>query len=100
MFLSLETIKDHLQIDQDFHGDDKLLVTELNAAESFIRDYCDNPDLGNFSTDEDVPDALKAAVLLLIGDLYKNREKSVNSNQKDNPTFEMLLRPYMHWRAM
>lgn len=100
MLLGLEDIKDHLNIDQSWHGDDKLLISYLNIAEGFIKDYCDNPELEDFSTSETAPEALKGACLLLIADLYNNREKSISGTMKDNPTFEMLMRPYMHWRAM
>jgi len=100
MFLGLEDIKDHLNIDQDWHGDDKYLVMLLNASEAFIKAYTDNPELEDFTTSDATPEPLKAAALLLIADMYKNREKSISGNTKDNPTFEMLLRPYMHWRMM
>jgi uncharacterized phiE125 gp8 family phage protein len=40
----------------------------------------------------DVPESLKAAMRLLIGDLWENREgKIVGTIQSDNPTVELLL---------
>jgi uncharacterized phiE125 gp8 family phage protein len=41
-----------------------------------------------------VPAPLKAAVLLLIGDLYANREAKQLADLGDNPTIKALLWPY------
>lgn len=42
----------------------------------------------------DVPAPLKAAVLLLVGDLYANREAKQEADLGDNPTVGRLLWPY------
>lgn len=42
----------------------------------------------------DVPAPLKAAVLLLVGDLYANREAKVDASLANNPTIDRLLWPY------
>lgn len=45
--------------------------------------------------DAPVPRALKQALLLVVGDLYENREgKIVGLMHSDNPTVHMLLQPY------
>jgi len=41
-----------------------------------------------------VPAALRAAILLLLGDLYANREAASAAKVTDNPTIERLLAPY------
>lgn len=42
-----------------------------------------------------VPAAIKAAILLMVGDLYENRETSiVGATRVDNPTVDSLLFPY------
>jgi uncharacterized phiE125 gp8 family phage protein len=43
----------------------------------------------------DVPAALKAAILLMVGDLYSNREGVVTGTiVAENPTVSALIRPY------
>lgn len=41
-----------------------------------------------------VPAPLKAAVLLLVGDMYANREAKQGQDVSDNPTVDRLLYPY------
>lgn len=41
-----------------------------------------------------VPAALKAAILLLVGDLYANREARMPGSVADNPTVDRLLFPF------
>ncbi|MGY0794261.1 head-tail connector protein [Azospirillum argentinense] len=43
-----------------------------------------------------VPAAVKAAILLVLGDLYANRESStVGAAHSDNPTLDRLLAAYV-----
>lgn len=45
----------------------------------------------------DVPASLKAAILLLVGDMYENAEANVvGSAVSENPTFQRLVFP---WRV-
>tara|TARA_R110000751_G_scaffold307640_1_gene430347 strand:- start:33873 stop:34529 length:657 start_codon:yes stop_codon:yes gene_type:complete len=41
-----------------------------------------------------VPAPLRAAMFLIIGDLYENREGSLNRNIQTNPTVERLVDPF------
>lgn len=41
-----------------------------------------------------VPAGIKAAILLIVGDLYANREARLAGNLSDNPTVERLLFPF------
>ena len=48
---------------------------------------------------ESVPQAVKSAILMLVGDLYENREaKIVGLMQSTNPTVDMLLDPYRNYQ--
>jgi len=42
----------------------------------------------------DVPASIKAAILLMVGDLYINREAKISNKLVMNPTAAMLLAPY------
>ncbi|MDO1560415.1 head-tail connector protein [Brevundimonas sp. 2R-24] len=44
-----------------------------------------------------VPAPIKAAALLLLGDLYANRETGIAGDLKPSPTIEMLISPYRTW---
>ena len=43
---------------------------------------------------DEVPGAIRSAVLLMVADLYANREAKVASSQVANPSARMLLDPY------
>lgn len=44
-----------------------------------------------------VPAALRAAILLAVGDLYANREQASDRPITDNPAFARLIHPYRLW---
>lgn len=47
-----------------------------------------------YGTDEHVPPAIRAAILLLAADLYGDRSGKMSANQVANPTVDRLLTPY------
>jgi uncharacterized phiE125 gp8 family phage protein len=48
---------------------------------------------------EAVPEAVRSAILLIVGDLYENREaKIVGLMSSTNPTVDMLLHPYRNYQ--
>ena len=48
---------------------------------------------------ENVPDAVKAAILLIVGELYENRESSITGLMyTKTKTVEMLLAPYRFYQ--
>jgi hypothetical protein len=46
-----------------------------------------------------VPGAVRAATLLLVADLYENREASTVATLKENPAITRLLWPHRAWPA-
>lgn len=56
---------------------------------TFVAGYGVNP--------QDVPATIRSALLLLIGDLYKNRESRLRQGEIDNPTVSALLMPLRIW---
>lgn len=74
MFTTLDSIKSHLCIDQDYHEDDELLLLYIQASEEAVEKYI-NCKLSNLMTDEGyIPFTLQSAILLMVGNLYNNRE--------------------------
>lgn len=93
--LTLPEVKAHLRVDHD--AEDVLISGMIDAAEDYVSRYLERPLPWE---DEDgrpvpVPASVKAAILLIVGDLYANREgRFVGTTQTDNPAVQMLLGPY------
>ena len=87
--LTLQQAKDHLRVEVD--DDDNVIVDMIEAATAAIADYLNTPleDLPAVP-----PSPVKAAALLLVADLYENREGQTDRQLYQNPTFERLLNPY------
>lgn len=84
--VTLDEAKMHLRVDHD--DEDGHLQTLILAAEGHV---------GNFLGDDlpsPMPAPVKAAVLLLVGDLYANRERQADTMLTENRTFALLLAPY------
>ena len=73
MYITLQEIKQHLNIDNYFKEDDSLLLTYIQAAENAVEKYYGKP-LSTVLEDGELPYSLKAAIMLFIGHLYANRE--------------------------
>lgn len=102
--VDLDVVKQHCRIDTDFTGDDALLEIYTGAAARYVQTwtrrklyekesspgYSDDPD--SILLKEDV----KAAMLLLIGHWYANRESVVIGETVTQAPLavEALLQPY------
>lgn len=90
--LTLTEIKSHLRIDQN--AEDALLQIYLDAAEDYIEKFLNQPIIGKADSPISTPSAIKAAALLIIGDMYENREGAGEKEIKENPAVSRLLHPY------
>lgn len=74
MFLNLELAKKHLNIDMDFTDDDSYIEQLCQVAEIAVEKHIDCE--LNTQVDEvgNLPTPLLQAMLLLVGQLYANRE--------------------------
>ena len=70
--LPLELIRKHLRV--DYEDEDELIILYAESALAWALWYCDNPNLSEVT---DFPASFKAAMLLLIGHSYANREAVV-----------------------
>ncbi|WP_374289587.1 head-tail connector protein [Pseudomonas fluvialis] len=89
--VTLEEAKNHLRIELTETEDDAAITTMIDAATAHILEYLHTGII------IPTPAPLKAAVLLLVADLYQNRERqTVGQALFINRTFEMLLQPYRY----
>lgn len=93
--LTLDEIKAHLRLDGN--EEDAQLTLLSDAAEDYATQYMGRslPWLDDEGAPVPVPASVRAALLLVIGDLYENREGAfVGVSRVDNPTVERLLHFY------
>jgi len=94
MILSIEHVKRYLNIDADYTEDDELLINLINIAELAVARYINREDLDEFGLDDNKQNmTLRAAALMLIASMYKDREMSADRELKINPAFDLLLHP-------
>ena len=87
--LTLPETKLHLRVD---HSDEDALIEALMAtATAACADFLNMPAADLVVA---VPAPVKSAALLLVGNLYENRESMGDRPYSKNPTFEALLNPY------
>lgn len=56
--------------------------------------------VAGYGDDSDAPAPIKAAILLMVGDMFQNREAKVETSLMDNSTVHRLLDPYRRaWMA-
>ncbi|AEK63188.1 head-tail connector protein [Collimonas fungivorans] len=82
---TLATVKAHLRIDGS--DEDTSLAIYIDAAEQYVNEWCDKRDTP-FLT---LPPVVAAAVLLIVGDLYENREGQSTVQIFENKTVTRLL---------
>lgn len=70
--LPIELIRKHLRV--DYEDEDDLIALYAESALAWALWFCDNPKLAELS---DFPASFKAALLLLVGHSYANREAVV-----------------------
>jgi uncharacterized phage protein (predicted DNA packaging) len=87
--LTLIETKNHLRVSHD--DEDVLIQAMMSAATYASADYL-NMDVAQLTPT--VPSPIKAATLLMVGDLYANRESQSDRPFNRNPTYQSLLSPY------
>ena len=87
--LTLTETKEHLRVS---HADEDTLIGAMMQAATYA-----SADYLNMAFEQltaTVPSPIKAATLLMIGDLYENREAQSDRPFNRNPTYRNLLDPY------
>lgn len=73
MYIAIDKIKRHLNIDMDFKEDDQYLMALSEVAEEVVQRHIGYR-FEDILVDGQLPMALQHAMLLLIGQFYANRE--------------------------
>lgn len=99
MYTLLQDVKKHLLIDCSYKCDDEYLEYLIAAAEDAVELSINIP-LRNLAVDGFLPSAVQAAVMLLVGNLYANREPvSYASVYKVPYTFDYLISLYKNYKT-
>ena len=89
--LTLAEVKLHLRVDHD--AEDSLIAQYMAAAHDRVEAFLDRVvpwDVTSASPDGVYPSAVQVGELLIIGDLYRNRE----TNSEPGTALYQLLFPY------
>ena len=98
MFLSLEKVKRHLNIDEYFHEDDEYLNHLILVAEKVVEKHIDCDFSGLMDDLGNLPSPILHAMLLFIGDMYQSRESVSFASAQELPlSFRYLLDLYMDY---
>lgn len=93
-YLTLEHIRQHLRI--DFVEEDAVLELYGSAAEDVVLQVCERTIDDIIETYGGIPDAIRQATLLLVGQSYIHREPASTQNISSVPyAFDLLIKPYM-----
>ena len=74
MYVTLESAKKHLNLDDSFNDDDSYISLLIQAAEDAVSKHIDLPLVELEDSQGELPPAILHSILLLIGNLYANRE--------------------------
>ena len=98
MYLQLNQIKKHLNIDEDFHSDDEYLVELAQAAQNVVEVHLDRPLDRLVNEEGNLPSSLIQAMLLLVGTWYANRESvSFASNSVLHHSYDYIIALYKNY---
>lgn len=98
MFLDLDLIKKHLNIDADYLEDDDYLVSLAEVAEQVVQKHIDNKLDDIVNEEGELPRPLLHAMLLFIGNLYANRESVAYTSTTEVPkSYDYLLSLYKNY---
>lgn len=100
MFITLQDVKKHLNIDEYYHDDDEYLNHLIIVAEKVVEKHIDC----DFSVLQDevgmIPAPLLHSILLFIGNMYQSRESVSFTTAYELPlSFRYLLDLYMDYSS-
>lgn len=86
MYILLDTAKQHLNVDKDFHEDDNYILHLIQVSEDAIAKRIDQKleDIVDPKTGY-LPKSVVQSILLLIGQFYANREATSPTSANEIP---------------
>lgn len=75
-YITIEQAMAHLRVDSDISSDDGDLLSKMDQACDIVLDYLEMPEdsYAPGSESDGAPPRIISATLLVLGELYKNRE--------------------------
>lgn len=100
MYVELDEIKQHLNIDLDFTDDDSYLMSLEEVCETIVSKHIDcDFSLVIAENGGDFPPPLRLAILTLIGNFYNNRESVSAINAYELPlNYNYIIDLYKDYR--
>ena len=101
MYVNLDLLKNHLNIEPSFKDDDELIMTYEGIAEQAIERHIDYY-LSDIAANNggELPSPLAAAIMLYVGNLYSNREAVTFGTPKELPlSYSYLLDLYKNYNG-
>lgn len=96
-YITLEQAKKHLLIDESFTADDQYILDLITVAEDSVSKHLDIA-LEELEVGGKLPPAIIHAMLLMVGNLYANREPVAFGTIAKIPySYEYLVGLYKHY---
>lgn len=98
MYIQLDYAKKHLNIEDDFKEDDEYILGLIEVAESAVRVHI-NEDFASIAEKNGgcLPAPILQAALLMIGNLYTNREPLGSKLQELPLSYQYLIDLYKNY---
>lgn len=99
MYIPLDLVKKHLNLEPDFTDDDEYILGLIEVAEKAVEVHI-NEDLSNIAEKNGagvLPAPILQAMLLMIGNLYQNREITGNKSSELPYNYEYLIDLYRNY---
>lgn len=86
MYLNLDLMKKHLNIENSYTLDDEYILSLMCVAEDAVERHIDNK-LKNLEDEEgNLPSSLLHSIMLLVANFYANRESVAFASSSEIPT--------------
>lgn len=98
MYIQLDLAKKHLNIEEDFMEDDEYILSLIEVAEAAVRVHI-NEDFADIAEKNGgcLPPPILQAALLMIGNLYQNREPIGNKGIALPFSYQYLIDLYKNY---
>lgn len=98
MYVTLQQAKQHLLVDNSFTDDDLYILSLIQVAEDSVEHHLDIA-LSNLEGEGgELPPSITQAILLMVGNLYQNREPVTFGQVNKIPfTLEYLINLYRNF---